>query len=77
MSECNGQCYLNKQLDHASQNQDADLIEVRADFHIFTISENTFNSVNLIFEPYIIVQDFFLQKPYHTDIPDLDKPPKS
>ncbi|MCH7402198.1 hypothetical protein ACFOUP_18675 [Belliella kenyensis] len=75
MSECNGQCYLNKQLDQASHNSEADFMEVRSDFHLFTLAEGAEHVITLIFEPLVISNDFFLQIPYQTDISKLEKPP--
>lgn len=48
MSLCEGSCYLKKQLDEA-QDQQAEMIDFRADFHVFYISE-TFRLAEPVFD---------------------------
>jgi hypothetical protein len=48
MSLCEGSCYLKKQLNEAEE-QSADMIDFRYDFHIFHISE-TLRIVKPVFE---------------------------
>ncbi|MBW3470301.1 hypothetical protein [Arthrospiribacter ruber] len=37
MSQCNGQCFLNKQLDQATQDQESSWMDFRSDFNLFTL----------------------------------------
>jgi hypothetical protein len=37
MSQCNGQCYLDKQLNDVPQDGDSDWMDFRSDFHLFTL----------------------------------------
>jgi|GEM_PF-3542175 len=37
MSQCNGQCFLNKQLDQAAQDQESSWMDFRSDFNLFTL----------------------------------------
>jgi len=76
MSECNGQCYLNKQLNEATNQQDSDWMDLRADFHIYTLCENVLFRLKAEHPSRILhnsnEQSFFLQDYFFAQ----DKPPQ-
>lgn len=77
MSSCNGQCYLDKQLDQASQEQDSDWMSFRADFYLFTLFSNDFEIRPKPFDENLIHHSFYRIFHYTSERSNLDKPPKS
>lgn len=75
MSECHGQCFLSKQLDQASQEQDANWMDFRSDFNLFTLfsQDLTLSGPSLV-EGMDHV-GFLKTSAYQTDLLVLERPP--
>ncbi|WP_209332706.1 hypothetical protein [Lunatimonas salinarum] len=76
MSTCEGQCFLNKQLDEATEKQASDWMDFRADFNLFILEEVGYRicriPATVVIKHGANVQTFFLQDYFLTQ----DKPPK-
>lgn len=77
MSECQGTCYLNKQLDQASQESDSDWMSFRADFNLFIFPETITEIVALIVQPLVSELNWHIVKPYIAEISTLERPPEN
>ncbi|MCC5936157.1 MAG: hypothetical protein JJU34_02635 [Lunatimonas sp.] len=76
MSTCEGHCFLDKQLDKATEKQASDWMDFRADFNLFILQEAQSTmcliAVSFVAEHIAEVQDFSLQDYFFAQ----DKPPK-
>lgn len=76
MSECQGTCYLNKQLDQASQDSDSDWMSFRADFNLYILPETSLEKVGLVIQPLVSELSWQIVSPYFADLSIFDRPPR-
>ncbi|GHB46607.1 hypothetical protein [Mongoliitalea lutea] len=76
MSECQGTCYLNKQLDQASQESDSDWMSFRADFNLYILPETSLEKVGLVIQPLVSELSWQIVSPYFADLSIFDRPPR-
>lgn len=76
MSECQGTCYLNKQLDQASQESDSDWMSFRFDFNLFILPETSLEKVKLNIQPLVSELSWQIVSPYIADFSIFDRPPR-
>jgi hypothetical protein len=76
MSECQGTCYLNKQLDKASQESDSDWMSFRSDFNLYILPETSLEKVELIIQPLVSELSWQIVSPYFADLSVFDRPPR-
>lgn len=77
MSECNGHCFLNKQLDKATDQQESDWMDFRADFNLFTLIGSNFSYQKWYFSSIIDNNMLWEMPTYLTHLFPIDKPPTS
>lgn len=76
MSECQGSCYLNKQLNQASQESDSDWMSFRADFNLYILPETSLEKVGLVIQPLVSELSWQIVSPYFADLSIFDRPPR-
>ncbi|MGY6523377.1 MAG: hypothetical protein ACXIUD_16725 [Mongoliitalea sp.] len=75
MSECQGSCYLNKQLDQASQESDSDWMSFRSDFNLYILPGTSLEKAKLNVQLLVTELSWQIVSPYIADLSIFDRPP--
>lgn len=75
MSECQGSCYLNKQLDQASQESDSDWMSFRSDFNLYILPDTSLEKAKPNVQLLVSELSWQIVSPYNSDLSIFDRPP--